>query len=216
MSDKTPKQESKTQSSKVPSGSSNGKSPNASPQKAASAVEDRRKQHGGIAEGGRRKIDRSVVPPMNTSSRIWFGLSLILTIVIMIWTFSVPFRTEKPLFAWDKSDLPERPVMIAPEILNDPEHKMSDRDYQSYIWEIERDLMEQVAIRNRVPDNLPDAAHATAVGERRMQKAEAELESLQELEKNSKKSFEKGSIQQLAMERMRKKLAEAEEYLPAK
>ncbi len=177
---------------------------------------ERRKLQGGIAKGGRRKADRAVVTPMNKSARIWFGLSLVLTILIMIWTFSVPFRTEKPIFAWDKSDLPVRAVSITPEILQDPEHMMSDEEYRSYIWEIEDDLQAELRERNRIPDNLPDAKVVTRFAEQKVSHLESELDVLAELEKKHEKGFDKKSLQFQAMENLRKRLEESDELLPAK
>ncbi len=177
---------------------------------------ERRKLQGGIAEGGRRKADRAVVAPINQSSRIWFGLSLVLTILIMIWTFSVPFRTEKPIFAWDKSDLPVRPVSITPEILHDPEHSMTDEEYRTYIWEIEDDLQAELKERNLIPDNLPDAKTATRIAEQKVSNLESELNVLVEMEKKLERGFDKKSLQYQAMESLRKQLEEADELLPAR
>ena len=181
-----------------------------------SSRNERRKLAGGIAEGGRRKSDRAIVPPISQSSRIWFGLSLILTLLIMIWTFSVPFRTEKPIFAWDKSDMPVRHVKISPEILADPEHSMSDDDYRIYIQDIEDNLQEEFAKRNRTPVNLPGAKQATVKAEQMIAHMGEELDLLAELEKKQKNGFLKGSLQFEAMEGLKKRLAESDELLPAK
>ncbi|QDT09857.1 hypothetical protein [Planctomycetes bacterium K23_9] len=208
--------ETTNQSASSKKSSSDKAGPSTKSTKSTSSNVDRRQRNGGIAQGGRRKVDRAVVKPFNTSSRIWFGLSLLLTLVIIIWTFSVPFRTEKPIFAWDKSDLPKRPLNISQEILDDPEHRMSDDQYKAFIWEIEADLREQVEIRNRVPDNLPDAEQSKRVAERKIANFEAELESLQELEGKVKDGFEKGSIGFQAMENLREKLAQSGELMPAK
>ncbi|MGB7346779.1 MAG: hypothetical protein WBD20_21335 [Pirellulaceae bacterium] len=177
---------------------------------------ERRQRNGGISAGGRRKADRAVVAPMSNSSRIWFGLSLILTLVIMIWTFSVPFRSKKPIFAWEKSDLPVRAVPVSREILDDPEHAMTNEQYKAHIWMIEEDLQKQVKERNRIPDNLPDAKVSQEVGERKVANMKSELEELAKLEAKLKEGFDEKSIQFQAMKNLQNKLKESDDLFPGK
>ena len=62
-------------------------------------------------EGERRSGDRRHAPPSNrSSSKIWLTLSVALSVAILGWGFSLPFRNhDRPLLLWDESDIPRAP-----------------------------------------------------------------------------------------------------------
>ncbi|NND99610.1 MAG: hypothetical protein HKN47_20020 [Pirellulaceae bacterium] len=211
MSNKTPnKQTTPSNPAKPTQPPSADRPQSANNAQAKQAAAERRQNRGGIRAGGRREADQATKKRMAQASRIWFGLSLVLTILIMIWTFSVPFRTDKPIFAWDKSDMPERPLNISEDILSHPEHDMDDETYRAYAHEMERDLQEQLAKRQRVSRNLPGAEHAARVTEKTMVSMKSELRVLTELEKEFEGGFPEDSIEYQAMENLRRKLSESD------
>ena len=170
---------------------------------------DRRKNRGGITDGGRRSADRKPASGNSRATKIWFGLSMLLTMFIMGWTFSLPFRSEKPVFAWDKSDLPKRPSLMDPAILRHPEHKMSSEEYVANVMELEEELQEQLEELHRVPDDLPGEKHAKRAEKRIKANKETRLKELEKLQKEMKQvDFAEGTVQAQAIERLRNELEE--------
>ena len=154
--------------------------------------EDRRKNSGGIRAGGRRKSDKAKIAPLGRSSKIWFWLSIGLSILIMIWTFTIPFG-DKPILQWQDSKKAPEPLLVDEELRNHPEHLM-DSDPVSYTHlrahETEADLVCRLL--------LEKVAAADQAAHLELKKQEAKL----------KDGFGKGSVRALELERLEADLQE--------
>ncbi len=143
-------------------------------------------------------------------------MSLLLSSIVVAWTFTAPFRSDKPLFAWDKSDLPERAVPISKEILSDPEHAMSDEVFLSHVWQIEDDLQNEFRRRNQVPDDLPDHKEANQAAKETLQSYQQELDVLMKLNSKIEGGFAKGSPEYEAILDVRKRIEQADDLKATK
>ena len=169
---------------------------------------DRRNNRGGIRDGGRRKSDTNA--PVG-SSRIWFGLSLLLTILIMVWTFAVPFRTNKPVFSFEEARPASYTPPVSADIQGHPEHGMSREDYIAHVMEIEAGLQEELAKKNAVPRNLPDAKHAKRKMREIRNRWQSELEELEALAKKTDEGeFDKNTVDGQRIESLRQRLSETD------
>lgn len=171
---------------------------------------DRRRSTGGISKGGRRKSDDAKIAPMGRSSRIWFGLSLILTVLIMIWTFSIPFRTDKSMLSWGDQSQKKPAQLVSDDLVDHPEHLMDSDEYVAYAWEIEADLQDALEEQREMPENLPNAKHAAEKREKRVEKLEAKLQRLIKIEDSLEDGFQPGSMQAEAIERLQQQLESKE------
>ena len=169
--------------------------------------EDRRKNSGGIRAGGRRKSDKAKIAPLGRSSKIWFWLSIGLSILIMIWTFTIPFG-DKPILQWQDSKKAPEPLLVDEELRNHPEHLMDSDQYVAYAMEIEDNLREQLVEKYAVPENLPDEKHAKKMLEKVAAADQAAHLELKKQEAKLKDGFGKGSVRALELERLEADLQE--------
>ncbi len=165
---------------------------------------DRRKNRGGIGKGGRRAGDNATIP--KNRSRIWLGLSIGLTVLIMAWTFSMPFRGEKSVFAWEseKDNLTDH---FTEEIIQDPDFELSHQEYMDRVMRMEDDLRLQLEEIYHVPENLPDRYQAEQRAKQYEESVRSQMETLKEVIEDSKAGeFDKDDLRSQAIEELQKSL----------
>ncbi|MFK8110609.1 MAG: hypothetical protein AB8B91_00315 [Rubripirellula sp.] len=106
-------------------------------------------------------------------SKLWIGLSFLLSACILAWTFTLPFRTEGGLVSSvTKTDFQPEPL----ELIDQVRQKRTEaEDYRQAALELDEKLMRAVAEKNTKPENLPGIEQSRDRYERRKQSVRKQL-----------------------------------------
>ena len=123
-------------------------------------------------------------PAETRKARIWLALSCLLTIVIMVWAFSLPFRSDALTFA-EQSDGEESTTGSAGGgLFHDEEAKFRADQFRAAAIALDQEFMQRRREKNQ-PRNLPGKEQVNQYWDGHVQHVQRELQQIGEPQRGS-------------------------------